>query len=227
MPERDRPETDTNEIGPSDAEAAFARWLFAQPCRFFAGAASEDRLPPSEVPEVAFVGRSNVGKSSLVNALTGQKTLAKVSRTPGRTQQINFFDLTGRLTLVDLPGYGYAKAAKSSIDSWTQLTQRYLKGRRGLERVMILIDGRHGLKASDRAVMAALDEAARPYQLILTKGDLVKASAREALLAAVSEEAASYRAAHPEVLLTSAEKGLGLEALRLSAATLASPPSRD
>ncbi|MEO1193024.1 MAG: ribosome biogenesis GTP-binding protein YihA/YsxC, partial [Pseudomonadota bacterium] len=201
MPDRDQP------AGLDDEDAAFARWLFAQPCLFFAGAASEERLPPSQVPEVAFVGRSNVGKSSLVNALTGQKTLAKVSRTPGRTQQLNFFDLAGRLTLVDLPGYGYAKAAKTSIEAWTQLTQRYLKGRRGLERVLVLIDARHGLKTSDRSVMEALDEAARPYQLILTKGDLVKAAGRESLVAKVAEEAARFRAAHPQVILTSAEKG--------------------
>jgi len=208
-------------------DEAFARWLFAQPCRFVAGAASEAALPPSPTPEVAFVGRSNVGKSSLVNALTGQKTLAKVSRTPGRTQQLNFFDLAGRLTLVDLPGYGYAKASKRSVEAWTALTQRFLRGRRGLERVMVLIDARHGLKESDRGVMRALDEAARPYQLVLTKGDLVKAAARPALLQAVTSTAAGFRAAHPDILFTSAETGEGIEALRLALAALALRASDD
>ncbi len=211
----------------AESRLAFARWLFAQPCRFVAGAASEARLPPEAAPEVAFVGRSNVGKSSLVNRLTEQKTLAKVSRTPGRTQQLNFFDLAGRIMLVDLPGYGYAKAAKKDVESWTELTRRYLRGRRGLERVLVLIDARHGLKESDRAVMTALDDAARPYQLVLTKADLVKTSAREEILGAVSQAAARFRAAHPEVLLTSAEKGLGIDALRLHIAALASPASRD
>ncbi len=211
----------------AESRLAFARWLFAQPCRFVAGAASEARLPVETAPEVAFVGRSNVGKSSLVNALTGQKTLAKVSRTPGRTQQLNFFDLAGRLMLVDLPGYGYAKAAKRSVEAWTALTRRYLKGRRGLERVLVLIDARHGLKESDRAVMTAMDEAARPYQLVLTKADLVKASERDQVLDGVSKAAARFRASHPEVLLTSAEKGAGVDQLRLHLAALASPATRD
>lgn len=211
----------SEEEGEGRPEAAFAVWLFAQPCRFVAGAANEAALPPAGPPEVAFVGRSNVGKSSLVNAVTGQKTLAKVSRTPGRTQQLNFFDLAGRLALVDLPGYGYAKASKRSIDAWTELTRRYLRGRRGLERVMVLVDARHGLKESDRGVMAALDEAARPYQLVLTKIDLVKAAARPALLQSVERTAAGFRAANPQILATSAETGAGIEDLRHALAALA------
>ncbi len=209
---------------PEAAAAEFARWLFAQNCGFVAGAASEARLPPPLGPEVAFVGRSNVGKSSLVNALTGRNTLAKVSRTPGRTQQLNFFDLGGRLILVDLPGYGYAKAAKTSIDAWTELTRRYLRGRKDLERVLVLIDSRHGPKESDRAAMEALDEAARPYQLVLTKNDLVKTSACETLLQRVTAKASRYRACHPRVLATSAAKGLGIAELRQELAALASAP---
>ncbi len=205
-----------------DPEAAeFARWLFAQSCDFVAGASSEKQLPPPLGPEVAFVGRSNVGKSSLVNALTGRTTLAKVSRTPGRTQQINFFELGRRLVLVDLPGYGYAKAAKTRIDAWTELTRRYLHGRKDLERVLVLIDARHGLKPSDREVMKALDEAARPYQVVLTKADLVKGAEREALLQEVAAQASRFRAAHPRVVLTSSAKDMGIAELRQELAALA------
>jgi len=204
------------------AAEAFARWLFAQSCDFVAGAAEESRLPPDWGPEVAFVGRSNVGKSSLVNVLTGRTVLAKVSRTPGRTQQLNFFNLGGRLILVDLPGYGYAKAERRKIEAWTRLANRYLKGRRNLERVLVLIDARHGLKDSDRAVMAALDGVARTYQLILTKFDRVKKKAgREKILATVTAQAATYRAAHPKVLATSSTKGKGIAALRQELARLA------
>lgn len=212
--------------GPEDAarqaeEEAFGRWLFAQECRFAAGADNEGALPPSSLPEVAFAGRSNVGKSSLVNALTGRRTLANVSRTPGRTQQLNFFDLGGRLRLVDLPGYGYAKVSKSKVAAWTGLIERYLKGRPGLKRVLVLIDARHGLKEVDREVMRGLDEAAQSYQIVLTKADLVKPDARAALLAAVAGEVAGFRAAHPEVLLTSSAEGLGIERLRGLLGTLA------
>jgi len=210
-----------------DAEAlAYGRWLFAQECRFVAGATNEAALPPGGLPEVAFAGRSNVGKSSLVNALTGRKTLANVSRTPGRTQQLNFFELGGRLWLVDLPGYGYAKVAKSQVASWQRLIERYLKGRPALRRVLVLIDARHGLKDVDRGVLEGLDEAAQSYQVVLTKADLVKPPEQDARLAEVTAALARHRAAHPHVHLTSAETGLGIEALRAELAALAEPSQR-
>jgi GTP-binding protein len=206
---------------PLDLEAG--RVLFAQECRFLAGVAQESQLPDLGLPEVAFAGRSNVGKSSLVNALTGRRTLARTSNTPGRTQQLNFFDLSGRLTLVDLPGYGFARASKSSIRQWTGLVRRYLRGRRELVRVCLLIDARHGIKDSDREVMAVLDEAAVSYQIVLTKIDKVKAGARNSTVQAVSVEAARHPAAHPQVAGTSAIEKDGIAELRAALAALAIP----
>jgi GTP-binding protein len=206
---------------PLDLEAG--RVLFAQECRFLAGVAQESQLPDLGLPEVAFAGRSNVGKSSLVNALTGRRTLARTSNTPGRTQQLNFFDLGGRLTLVDLPGYGFARASKSSIRQWTGLVRRYLRGRRELVRVCLLIDARHGIKDSDREVMAVLDEAAVSYQIVLTKIDKVKAGARNSTVQAVSVEAARHPAAHPQVAGTSAIEKDGIAELRAALAALAIP----
>jgi GTP-binding protein len=206
---------------PLDLEAG--RVLFAQECRFLAGVAQESQLPDLGLPEVAFAGRSNVGKSSLVNALTGRRTLARTSNTPGRTQQLNFFDLGGRLTLVDLPGYGFARASKSSIRQWTGLVRRYLRGRRELVRVCLLIDARHGIKDSDREVMAVLDEAAVSYQIVLTKIDKVKAGARNSTVQAVSVEAARHPAAHPQVVGTSAIEKDGIAELRAALAALAIP----
>ena len=174
-------------------------------------------------PEVSFVGRSNVGKSSLLNALTGRRTLARVSHTPGRTQQINFFALADRLGLVDLPGYGYAKVAKRKARGWRDLTELYLRGRPTLRRVLLLIDARHGLKDNDRAVMTRLDKAAQSYQILLTKADEVKPAALAATIAAVAREAARHPAAHPEVHATSAVTGLGIPALRAELARFASP----
>jgi len=197
------------------------RRLFAGECRFVAGATEPAMLPPFELPEVAFAGRSNVGKSSLVNALTGRRTLARVSNTPGRTQQINFFELAGRLMLVDLPGYGYAQVAKRKSRGWRDLAELYLKGRPTLRRTLLLVDARHGLKENDRAIMKLLDAAAQSYQLVLTKADAPKPAALEAVRAATVTEAARHPAAHPDVLATSAATGLGIPELRAELARLA------
>ncbi|MFQ5785505.1 MAG: ribosome biogenesis GTP-binding protein YihA/YsxC [Alphaproteobacteria bacterium] len=206
------------------AEAIEAgRKLFAQECRFVAGAAQPDRLPQGAVTEIAFAGRSNVGKSSLINALTGRRTLARTSHTPGRTQQINFFDLGGRLTLVDLPGYGYARAAKTNIKAWTALVNHYLKGRSGLRRVCLLIDARHGAKPPDREVMAMLDEAAVSYQVVLTKTDKTKPEAFDAMHETLARELAAHAAAHPAIAVTSALSGRGIADLRAALAALAAP----
>jgi len=199
------------------------RLLFAREARFLLAVAEAAQVPPSALPEVAFAGRSNVGKSSLVNALTGRRTLARTSNTPGRTQQLIFFELDGRLMLVDLPGYGYAKAPKDDVERWTRLTRGYLKGRPQLRRVLLLIDSRHGLKEVDRAVMRELDRAAVSYQLVLTKSDKVKAGELAAVRQATAAELARHVAAHPEIAVTSAEKGEGIEALRATLADLAAP----
>jgi GTP-binding protein len=173
--------------------------------------------------EVAFAGRSNVGKSSLLNALVGQKALARTSNTPGRTQQLNFFELEGALMLVDLPGYGYARAPKAAASGWTRLTRAYLKGRPTLRRLCLLIDARHGLKDSDREVMTLLDQAAVSYQVALTKVDKVKPAALEALRAALAPELARHVACHPEMVATSAVTGAGIAELRAALAALAAP----
>lgn len=197
------------------------RVLFAQSCVFVAAAAEDWQLPAPGLPEIAFGGRSNVGKSSLLNALTGRTTLARTSHTPGRTRQINFFELGGRLMLVDLPGYGYAKAGKSEVLRWTELTRRYLKGRPNLRRVCLLIDARHGLKQNDHAVMRDLDEAAVSYQIVLTKADKLKPDALQATRDSVAAAIARQAAAHPDCIATSAVSGLGIAELRANLATLA------
>jgi GTP-binding protein len=205
-----------------DAEAVEAgRKLFARECRFIAGAAGEAALPPESLPEVAFVGRSNVGKSSLVNALTGRRTLARTSNTPGRTRQLNFFALDSRLMLVDLPGYGYAAASKSAIRDWTQLMRSYLRGRSSLRRVCLLIDSRHGLKDPDHALLALCDAAGLSYQAVLTKVDKLGPDSRAAAAESVASELARHGAAHPEIHLTSAEKRLGIAAMRATLAGFA------
>jgi GTP-binding protein len=209
----------SREIASEELDAG--RLLFARECVFVAGAADAGGLPGESLPEVAFLGRSNVGKSSLVNALTGRRTLARTSKTPGRTRQINFFALDQRLLLVDLPGYGYAAASKSGVAAWTQLVRHYLRGRAGLRRVYLLIDARHGIKEPDRPIMQLCDAAGLSYQVVLTKIDKLAATQRTAILDTVAAELAKHSAAHPEIHLTSAEKGLGIAALRATVAGFA------
>ncbi len=207
---------------PIDGAALEAgRRLFAQPCDFVTGAATLAAIPAPELPEVAFAGRSNVGKSSLVNALTGRRTLARVSNAPGRTQQLNFFRLGGRLMLVDLPGYGYARAPKSTVRAWTRLVDAYLRGRPSLRRLCLLIDARHGLKPPDRELIGMLDVAAVSYQAILTKADKLRADDLDAVAAAVAAELAGHGAAHPDALVTSARDGTGIAILRGNLGALA------
>jgi len=210
----------------ADAEEQ-GRLLFAAPCHFVAGATNDDAIPEGTLPEIAFVGRSNVGKSSLVNALTGQSALARVSKTPGRTRQINFFDLGERLMLVDLPGYGFAEAPKREIARWTGLIARYLKGRARLRRVLLLLDARFGIKDADQPLMKQLDEAAVSFQAVLTKCDLVEADELRKRVASLGQSLSKHVAAHPVVHLTSAQSGAGITALRASLAELAAPrPAR-
>jgi GTP-binding protein len=205
----------------ADAAAEAARKLFAGTCDFVWGATSAENFPPEKLNEVAFVGRSNAGKSSLVNALTGRKSLARVSQTPGATRQINFFDLGGRLMLADLPGYGFAKRSKTESESWQEMIFAYLRRRARLRRVLLLIDARRGVMDADRQVMALLDQAAVSYGLVLTKADELKASARAAAIAAAGREAATHTAALAEIQLTSALEGEGIPALRTHLAALA------
>ena len=203
------------------AEIEAGRRLCAGAARFVAGAGEAAALPAQGLPEIAFLGRSNVGKSTLVNALTGRRLLARTSQTPGRTRQINFFALDRRLLLVDLPGYGYAEAPHSAIKAWTQLVRRYLRERGTLRRVCLLVDARHGLKDPDRPVMRLCDEVGLSYQVVLTKVDKLPPPARLAAAEAVAAELASGRAAHPEIHLTSAETGLGIAVLRAAIAGFA------
>lgn len=213
----------------TDSELARGEALFRVPCEFVLGAVAVDGLPADGRPEIAFAGRSNVGKSSLINALTGRKTLARVSVTPGRTRELNFFTLgangpdgAGSAYLVDMPGYGYAKVSRSAVKGWTRLIEDYLKGRRELKRVFLLIDARHGLKANDRDTMKLMDESAVSYQGVLTKADKPKLSELEAVIAKTEAELAKHPAAFPHLLVTSAKEGVGIPELRATIAALTS-----
>ncbi|WP_288411739.1 ribosome biogenesis GTP-binding protein YihA/YsxC [uncultured Sphingomonas sp.] len=199
---------------PDQIEAA--RKIFAGPIQFLKSAPSLDYLPSPDVPEIAFAGRSNVGKSSLLNALTGRTSLARTSVTPGRTQELNFFDIGTplRLRLVDMPGYGFAKAPKDMVRKWRYLVNDYLRGRQVLKRTLVLIDSRHGIKDVDREVFEMLDKAATSYRIVLTKTDKIKATELEDVYAAVGEEVRKRPAAHPDVISTSSEKGMGIAELR-------------
>ncbi|HCO89650.1 MAG TPA: YihA family ribosome biogenesis GTP-binding protein [Alphaproteobacteria bacterium] len=206
-----------------DTACEAGRLLFAQSCDFVMGAVDMRHLPAPDLPEIAFAGRSNVGKSSLINALTNRKTLARTSNTPGRTQEINFFNLAGRLMLADLPGYGYARVSRTQVERWTRLINQYLKGRPNLRRACVLIDSRHGLKDSDIAVMKMLDVAAVSYQIVLTKADKPKAAELTAQIERVRKAMRAHVAAHPEIHVTSAAKGTGIAELRAALAELALP----
>jgi GTP-binding protein len=193
-----------------------ARKLFSGPATFLKSAPELKFLPDATVPEIAFAGRSNVGKSSLLNKLTNRSSLARTSNTPGRTQELNFFEIGDpiRLRLVDMPGYGFAKAPKDVARKWRFLVNDYLRGRQVLKRALVLIDSRHGVKEIDREIMKMLDDAAVSYRLILTKADKIKATELEAVQAATEAEARKRPAAHPEVIATSSEGGLGMDRLR-------------
>lgn len=207
-----------------DAEALeYGRKLFERECRFVAGANSLEMLPEPALTEIAFAGRSNVGKSSLINTLTRHSALARTSRTPGRTQQINFFQLGSELMLVDLPGYGFARASKEKIGNWTALIHAYLLGRPNLRRLCLLIDARHGLKKTDEALMEELDKAAVVYQIVLTKADKMSKTTVEGLVKKITALFPKHPAAYPTIIVTSSRDGVGIEALRASLATLAAP----
>lgn len=190
------------------------RGLFSNFCEFMLGVASLTQLPESDMLEIAFAGRSNVGKSSLINALTGRKNLARASNTPGRTQQLNFFNLGDQVRIVDLPGYGYAKAPIKTVSTWQDLIFNYLRGRTNLKRVFLLIDSRHGIKKNDEEVMTLLDKAAVSYQLVLTKVDKVSEVDLEKNLRQAHRIAKNHVAAYPYISVTSSEKGTGLTELQ-------------
>jgi len=199
---------------PDAAALETGRLLFAGPIDFVKGVVAMDGLPPPDRIEVCFAGRSNVGKSSLINALTGRKNLARASNTPGRTQEINYFTAGDDLYLVDLPGYGYAEAPVAVVAKWQRLLKNYLAGRQTLRRAFVLIDTRHGVKDVDAEILKLLDRSAVTFQVVLTKADKVKAADRDAILAQVRAALQKHPAAYPEILMTSSEKGDGIETLR-------------
>ena len=218
--DRDTQDTVDSAAGITPESLEKGRILFAGECRFVAGATTADNLPPGTLPEVAFAGRSNVGKSSLINALTGHKTLARISQTPGRTRQINFFVLNDRMMLVDLPGHGYAKAPKHEIYRWTELTDAYFRGRATLRRLYLLVDSRYGAKKVDRDLMDRLDAAAVSYQMVLTKTDKAKAKDLEQIKERLGEEIRQHPAALPYIIATSARESSGIPELRAMLAGL-------
>jgi len=193
-----------------------ARRIFAGPITFLKSAPGLQFLPPASVPEVAFAGRSNVGKSSLINALTNRNSLARTSNTPGRTQELNFFDVGEplRFRLVDMPGYGYAKAPKDVMKQWRFLVNDFLRGRPVLKRTLVLVDARHGLKDVDRTLLDMLDDAAVSYRIVMTKADKVKATELAAVTERTADEVRKRPAAHPQIIPTSSEKGMGMPELR-------------
>ncbi|GGG68904.1 putative GTP-binding protein EngB [Salipiger pallidus] len=199
---------------PDDASREAARKLFTSEIDFLKGVVAMDGLPPDDRPEVCFAGRSNVGKSSLINALTGRKGLARASNTPGRTQEINFFTLTDGRYLVDLPGYGFANAPVAVVQKWQNLLKQYLSGRASLRRAFVLIDARHGVKSVDEEIMSLLDRSAVTFQAVLTKADKMKAKDLERIQAQVREKLSKHPAAYPEIVMTSSEKGDGIATLR-------------
>lgn len=206
---------------PESSEQERGRKLFAQGTDFLKGVVTMDGMPPDDRIEVCFAGRSNVGKSTLINALTGRKALARASNTPGRTQEINFFTLSESHYLVDLPGYGFAKAPVQTVEKWQRLLKAYLSGRATLRRAFVLIDARHGIKAVDEDILKLLDSAAVTFQVVLTKADKVKAKDREAVLAQVRTALQSHVAAFPELVITSSETGDGIDTLRAVISQLA------
>ncbi|WP_298568971.1 ribosome biogenesis GTP-binding protein YihA/YsxC [uncultured Aliiroseovarius sp.] len=205
---------------PDAPEREAGRLLFAANTDFLKGVVAMDGLPDPDRIEVCFAGRSNVGKSSLINALTGRKGLARASNTPGRTQEINFFTTTNGPYLVDLPGYGYANAPVKVVEKWQRLLKSYLSGRQNLRRAFVLIDARHGVKPVDDEIMSLLDKSAVTFQAVLTKADKVKEKDREKMLTQVRSALSKHPAAFPEMVLTSSEKGLGIETLRAIIASL-------
>ncbi len=205
---------------PDHASSEKGRLLFAGETDFLKGVVAMSGLPPADRMEVCFAGRSNVGKSTLINALTGRKGLARASNTPGRTQEINFFTAGDSHYLVDLPGYGYANAPLAVVEKWQRLLKQYLSGRQSLRRVFVLIDARHGVKSVDEEIMSLLDSSAVTFQAVLTKTDKVKDKDREKIFAQVREKLSKHPAAYPEMILTSSEKGDGISTLRTIIATL-------